>query len=259
MGRIGGNVSGVSLMGCVMGEVRSKSRKEALENNEIFYVSEKPCIRGHVGLKYARNYSCVQCGRTMGGRSKEEIAKKKREFYDKHKEKIYKKSRERILKNHEAYKLYMKEYRIKNREKCKNLEKEWHKKNKDRARKSRRDYYLNNREERDAYIKRWTQENPEMKRAQNRNRKARMKNAIGKHTAKEVLELLEKQEWICIGCKTLMSDKKGCKKKYTVDHIIPLVKGGSNFISNIQLLCMSCNSSKQDTDLEEWILRKNAT
>lgn len=68
-------------------------------------------------------------------------------------------------------------------------------------------------------------------------RRARLSGTIGCYTASEWEALKEKYNYICLCCKE--------KKKLTIDHVIPLVKGGSNYISNIQPLCRSCNAKKQ--------------
>lgn len=69
-------------------------------------------------------------------------------------------------------------------------------------------------------------------------RVARLKQVGGSHTDAE-WELLKAQyNWTCPCCK-----KQGIK--LTKDHIIPVVKGGSDNIENIQPLCGSCNSRKQ--------------
>ncbi|MBT9164958.1 MAG: hypothetical protein DDT23_00969 [candidate division WS2 bacterium] len=70
-------------------------------------------------------------------------------------------------------------------------------------------------------------------------RRARLRNAIGSHTIAE-WELLKKQYgYTCPACK-----KSEPEIKLTEDHIIPLSRGGSNFIENIQPLCQKCNSRK---------------
>ena len=43
--------------------------------------------------------------------------------------------------------------------------------------------------------------------------------------------------------------------RLTIDHILPITKGGSNNISNICLACWRCNLTKHARTLEEWVNR----
>lgn len=70
-------------------------------------------------------------------------------------------------------------------------------------------------------------------------RYARQKGAKGTFTATEWLELKRSVGNRCVYCGVHES-----VATLTKDHIIPLSKGGSNEISNIQPLCQSCNSKK---------------
>lgn len=53
-----------------------------------------------------------------------------------------------------------------------------------------------------------------------------------------MLALIERDGCQCKQC--------GSQDDLTVDHIIPLSKGGSDDLDNLQLLCQSCNSQKRD-------------
>lgn len=73
-------------------------------------------------------------------------------------------------------------------------------------------------------------------------REALRRGAEGTYTADEWRALCDHYGNKCLAC--------GEPKPLTVDHVIPLSKGGSNDISNLQPLCGSCNSIKRDKAID---------
>ena len=88
-------------------------------------------------------------------------------------------------------------------------------------------------------MKKWGELNIEKCRSYNRKRRRILRLVQGRHSLKEWLELRASTKGICPCCK-----KKVGLSKLSLDHIIPISKGGTDYIWNIQPLCLSCNSSK---------------
>ena len=91
-------------------------------------------------------------------------------------------------------------------------------------------------ESKQVYHRRYVKNNPERIAHLKARRYARERNAEGSHTLKEWQELKEKFDNKCAHCRE--------EKKLTKDHIVPLSKNGTDYITNIQPLCRNCNSKK---------------
>lgn len=85
--------------------------------------------------------------------------------------------------------------------------------------------------------KRWRRKNKNIVNASTRIRRHKRRANGGEFTDTEWERLVKMCDGRCVCC--------GSKEQLTVDHIVPVSAGGDSNITNIQPLCLSCNSSKQ--------------
>jgi len=87
--------------------------------------------------------------------------------------------------------------------------------------------------------RRWKRKNPERMAFLKARRYARERGATGSHSIRQWNDMKRLSGGKCKHC--------GEVRPLTKDHIMPLSKGGSDDISNIQPLCRNCNSKKWAT------------
>jgi 5-methylcytosine-specific restriction endonuclease McrA len=97
-------------------------------------------------------------------------------------------------------------------------------------------YYKEHPEEYKERLNKWRKENPERAKIQMHTRRTRKTQAGGSFTKEEWEALCNKYDNKCLDC--------GKRRKLVPDHVIPVAKGGTSNIDNIQPLCGPCNSKK---------------
>lgn len=148
-------------------------------------------------------------------------------------EKCYKSSDR--SENREKYLAYGKEYRKNNP----SYMTQYRNKNKDRIRLTTNAWRRNNRDSVSASQKK---------------RRAKITNVRTEYIYPAYV--FAKHNWKCAACgirtpSTLVGSLS--KDEPTLDHIIPISKGGSHSEENLQCLCRSCNSSKQAKSMSDFL------
>jgi 5-methylcytosine-specific restriction endonuclease McrA len=125
--------------------------------------------------------------------------------------------------------------------------KKWNIKNPEKVKAHRKKNRLSRHQFFLARSKKYLQEHPAERAAYTRNRRALLKGVNGKHTAAQLKSMMIEQDGKCNAC--------GCDitRNPSADHIVAMANGGSNDISNIQLLCKSCNSRKHTKDFSVFV------
>ena len=139
----------------------------------------------------------------------------------------------------EDKKKYFRDYRIANFEKERLRKNVWNQAHPEKARIRSKNWQKNNPDKRKIIARRYNDKHPEIGRYATRRRRFLKKGIEGFHLFGEWETLKAQYNWTCPCCK-----KSEPKIKLTEDHIIPISKGGSDNIENIQPLCLICNSKK---------------
>jgi 5-methylcytosine-specific restriction endonuclease McrA len=237
---------------------------------------QKPldCFSKNKRQKDGHYYVCRQCKSVLDKNYRE---RNKRTLSDKAKIK-YKHNSKFIINRVTTYRKNnpdkIRQYRENTKEHRKSIKREWDAKNKEHVelyrakyyqenstilRENKRKYYLNNKQEiltkRSVYGKvnrekirekenEYRNKHPDKFHAKQSRRRAREKNAFVETVNRKVV--YERDNGICGICGELinLSYTAPHRLSVSIDHIIPLSKGGLHTYDNIQIAHYGCNSSK---------------
>lgn len=114
-------------------------------------------------------------------------------------------------------------------------------------------YRRNNREKRAAYKREYRRKYPEQHREEVRRRNSRIRSVESEeYTTRQVFE---RDSGICYLCgELLFLDVPHPERSFaSIDHVVPISRGGADTLDNVRIACLSCNLRKNDKTVEEYL------
>jgi 5-methylcytosine-specific restriction endonuclease McrA len=127
----------------------------------------------------------------------------------------------------------------------------WYQATRERRLEASRLWKLNNPEKARAKDIEWRKNNPEKARAKDHRKRALKKRATIADCTAAIANL--KKITLCHWCDALLT-----KTTHTIDHVVPLARGGTHAPDNLVVACRSCNSSRGAKLVSEWKGRPDA-
>lgn len=267
------------------GPIVTKAEAKAAGLKRFF--TGNPCKRGHIGERFTSNLMCVRCCAEQHDERRDRINELARQRRLNDPEKYRAKDKAYRLANPAARKASELKWRSANLQRSHATARAWKQRNAARVAAYAKAYYADTADARRAHAaayraanlatikakklakyaadgdadraysrawyaanekaakaahKAWLQANPGKRREYETRRRALKAKVDGDHTTADVLRIGEAQKWRCHWC------GQPTRKRYHVDHIIPLSKGGGNGPSNLAITCVGCNQSKWASD-----------
>lgn len=175
-----------------------------------------------------------------------------REYHQKNREAQLERFKEHYRRNKNQYQIYKRRYYEENKEQILADQKAYYEENAEIIKVRMREYRKTNPDYKKC-IKRWKQKNRATVNAYNQKRKARKRRLPATLTPEQWKIIKEHFNNSCAYCgeseDSLLARGVGPLHQ---EHFVSLVKGGGYTYDNIIPACVSCNSSKNDSDFFEW-------